>query len=430
MLKRAIALLISLALFMCATSCSVINIISDVINLAIGDSANKSDYHEYTADAYDFPTQIGDFKSLPRTDYLCYQNLTEAQKIAYDHMYESAMQMDKALFYVGDCTADDVTVAFHALTYDCPYIVWLSSSYGVSEQSDGTYVQFVDPEGNYNYIMTPQERDKALDDMYSEIDLFITQNILPTMTDYEIELAVHDWLCQQITYDQEAADAVKNEQEHNSYNAWTAYGAIVENRAVCAGYSNALQLVLNYLGVRCASLRVMSEGEMHMLCVVKLGDAWVYVDPTWNDKEACGLKYTHDYFNLSYAEISKTHTVFEPYTSVLDKGQELNSNFNVYIPPCESEEYNYYKLSGLQIEHKADFKGLVTRNFKNAVEKGEYSLEFQLTYCEPTNDTIDALINGYRLIEEIERFSGAINHIQYAVLNNGAFCMTLSLKEP
>ena len=428
MFKRIMAVVVTVALLFAMSSCDIIGKLRDAVESVIGVDDSKINYHEYTAEAYEIPTKIGEFTSVDRKEYLCYKNLTEAQKTAYDYMYDSAMKMDKALFYVGECTAQDVAVAFHALTYDCPYLIWLPSSYGVSEQEIGTFVRFSDPDGKYDYNMSPDQRDSGLDSLYNEVNLFITQNLLSDMTDYEIELAVHDWLCNQITYNKEAADSVKTDEEKNYAYAWTPYGSIVMDSAVCAGYARSLQMVLNYVGIECSTLRVKSKGEMHMVCIANVDDKWVYVDPTWNDKEACGLMYTHDYFNLTYDEIKSTHDIFEPWEEVVEKGEKLNSNFNVYLPQSDSKELNYYKLQGLQINSEAEFKQKIVSEFVKAIQRGETSLEFQLTYCLSTNELIDQLLDKYDIINEIGRRTRRLKSIQYASLNNGAFSMSVEFK--
>ncbi len=428
MFKRIVAVAVSLALLFAIPSCDLIGKLRGAIESVIGVDDSKINRHEYTAEAYEFPTKIGEFVSLDRKEYLCYKNLTTTQKTAYDYMYDSALKMDKALFYVGECTAQDVAVAFHALTYDCPYLIWLPSSYGVSEQKKGTFVSFVDSDGKYGYSMTPTQRDLNLDMLYNEVNLFITQNLLPDMTDYEIELAVHDWLCNQITYNKEAADSVKTYEEKNYAYAWTPFGSIVKDSAVCAGYARSLQMVLNYVGIECGSLRVKSKGEMHMVCIANIDDKWVYVDPTWNDKEACGLIYTHDYFNLTYEEMKSTHNIFEPWENVLEKGEKLNSNFNIYLPQSDSEELNYYKVQGLQINSESEFKQKIVSEFVKAIQRGETSLEFQFTYCQSSNELIDQLIDKYDIIKEIGRRTRKLKSIQYASLNNGAFSMSVKFK--
>ena len=135
-----------------------------------------------------------------------------------------------------------------------------------------------------------------------------------------------------------------------------------------------------------------------MLCVVNLDGDWVYLDPTWNDKEACGLPFTHDYFNLSYDEIVTTHNVFESYDLVVKNGKELDSNFNVFVPKDNVKDNNYYKMNALQINSEAEFKQKVVGGFTNAVQRGLTSLEFQLTYCQPTNEMLDKLIDKISIV--------------------------------
>ncbi len=426
MLKKILAVCLSVVTLLCSTSCSFINKVTEAVNSA-KDAINSTVVasRQFSASEYKFPTSIAGFEALPRSEYLGYSHLTDEQKTCYDKMYEAAMLMDRGLFYVGKCSSDDVAVAFHALTYDCPYIIWLSSSYGVSEGDDGTFVSFVDSStGEYDYTMTPQERDEALDKMYGQINAFIAQNIITTMTDFEIELAVHDWLCDISDYDDDAAASLETDESDDYANAWTAYGLIVEGRAVCAGYAGALQLVLNYLGIPCAALRVRSEGEMHMICITQIEGEWVYIDPTWNDKSACDLEYTHDYFNLNYDEIKATHEIFESWHAVKDSGQKLNSNFNIYLPESTSKEQNYYKVMGLQINSEYEFSRVIVNQF-NAQRVKE--LEFQMTYCQPNTVQIEKLIDNYRLFDKLQDGTRPkIRSIHYAVLNNGAFCIRLN----
>ncbi len=429
LLKRFLALCLSVAILICCASCStsrsVLDKLNDMINSA-KDAVNSTPVasRQFTAQEYKFPTSIAGFESLPRSEYFGYSHLTKEQKLCYDKMYEAAMLMDRGLFYVGKCSSDDVAVAFHAMTYDCPYIIWLSSFYGMSETEDGTYVSFVDANGGYDYTMTPEERDDALDKMYEQINAFVSKNLITSMTDFEIELAAHDWLCERSVYDDAAAASLETGEDEKYVNAWTAYGAIIEGRAVCEGYAHALQLVLNYLGIPCAALRVWSDDEMHMICVVQIDGDWVYIDPTWNDKDACGLEYTHDFFNLNYDEIKVTHQIYDPWQKVKEKGQKLDSNFNIYLPESTSKEHNYYKVMGRQINSQAEFNTVVINQFK-AMRVN--ALEFQLTYCQPTTKTIDKMLDDARFFKRLENNGlGPIGSINYAVLNNGAFCIRLN----
>ena len=68
-------------------------------------------------------------------------------------------------------------------------------------------------------------------------------------TDYELELYANNYLVDNCVYDEEA---VKSEEIIGHEN--DAYGALVEKKAVCEGYSRAFQLLCNRLGVECINI--------------------------------------------------------------------------------------------------------------------------------------------------------------------------------
>lgn len=62
-------------------------------------------------------------------------------------------------------------------------------------------------------------------------------------------------------------------------HCFDAYGALIQERAVCAGYSCAFALIMNELGIDNAFER---EGT-HIWNRVRIGRVWKVVDVTWND---------------------------------------------------------------------------------------------------------------------------------------------------
>lgn len=71
-----------------------------------------------------------------------------------------------------------------------------------------------------------------------------------------------------------------------------AFGALVQRRAVCAGYARAFALVMNELGIENA----FEHTSGHIWNRVRLGRSWKVVDVTWNDgtrSDRYLLKDTH-----------------------------------------------------------------------------------------------------------------------------------------
>ena len=115
----------------------------------------------------------------------------------------------------------------------------------------------------------------------------------PGMNDLQKALALHDWLTQHIAYDY--ADYMAGTAAEKAY---TAYGALVEGKAVCEGYAKAYQLLLDRCGID--AVMVSSLAMNHGWNLVKLGDSWYHVDVTWDDPipDAPG-KADHSFFLLS-----------------------------------------------------------------------------------------------------------------------------------
>ena len=121
--------------------------------------------------------------------------------------------------------------------------------------------------------------------------------VYPGMSDLQKALALHDYLTQHIAYDY--ADYMAGTVGEKAY---TAYGALVEGKAVCEGYAKAYQLLLDRCGID--AVMVSSLAMNHGWNLVKLEGSWYHVDVTWDDPvpDTPG-KANHTYFLLSDSAI-------------------------------------------------------------------------------------------------------------------------------
>ena len=128
------------------------------------------------------------------------------------------------------------------------------------------------------------------------------------MTREELEKCTHDYLIRHCEYDYDALDENGdcNSDYKDSNVVGTAYGALVNGKAVCSGYSRAYQLLLNRLGVDCVCIsgrshskengpKVLGSITNHMWNCVKNGSLWLMTDVTWDDG---GETEEYTYFNL------------------------------------------------------------------------------------------------------------------------------------
>lgn len=127
----------------------------------------------------------------------------------------------------------------------------------------------------------------------------ILSGITAGMSDYEKELYIHDQLAARVEY-------VGTENAHN------AYGALVEGKAVCDGYSEAFGYLLRQAGIKSyiaigASIKPnSSEAVGHAWNYVCIDGKYYQVDVTWNDQ---GETLYHMYFNQTDAVMSEDHAV-------------------------------------------------------------------------------------------------------------------------
>lgn len=136
------------------------------------------------------------------------------------------------------------------------------------------------------------EKNRAVYDAAVQV---IGQVITNDMTDYEKELAIHDWITAWGSYDPEASshapDATPNPDNDNPY------GLLVHQVAICRGYSSTFQLFMDLLGIECITVPGAAGREEHEWNMVRLDGAWYCVDVTWDDPS--GGSPGHRYFNVT-----------------------------------------------------------------------------------------------------------------------------------
>ena len=120
----------------------------------------------------------------------------------------------------------------------------------------------------------------------------------------------------------------------------TAYGALIEDKSVCAGYARAYQLLLQAVGIPCLYLTGTADNGYeiggHAWNLVKLDGHWYYSDPTWDDHDSIYFGVDYSFFNISYNAISTNH--------FLDDAYEL------WVPKDTAPAADYYTKEGLAVQ--------------------------------------------------------------------------------
>lgn len=176
---------------------------------------------------------------------------------------------------------------------------------------------------NFNYSYPKeymQYMKKASQDRVKDI---IDKLIKQGMSDYEKEVALHDYLLKNAEYDKRLYDGNMPEE------SYTDYGVLVKGTGVCDSYAKAMYRLLNSAGIE--TLYVTGDAIdgrntiPHAWNIVKLDGEYYNLDATWNDpivynKPQGIIRYT--YFNITDEKLSKDH--------IWDRSK---------YPECTSEKY-------------------------------------------------------------------------------------------
>lgn len=237
----------------------------------------------------------------------------------YDRLLEMAenFTVDKVSLPTNQKITHDeawlVTAAFYS---DYPELFWARPSFWYNKNT----MLCSEIQLNYN---------SHIYNLNTELPLFLetAETILagmPTGSDYEKELYLHDALIKKVTY------TYSKLEEQNGYTT------LVEGKGVCAEYAFALQYLLMRAGIQSYYV-VGYAGENHAWNLAKIDGEWYYVDATWDDPltgSGSDSAYSpfHTYFNLSAEMMAEDHTL---------SGQP----YNVPLEDCTATDAFYHNVN-------------------------------------------------------------------------------------
>ncbi len=253
-------------------------------------------------------------------DY-CYNNLTDTQKDMYNKILTGVYYMEEERIYLTDDDTDiseNVNIAYGAVSVDHPELFWLSGQYHLLTLGGERFYIKV------KYDVDQTTRDAQAAALKKRVDeiMAATQDMSPP----EKERYFHDYLCDNVTYTNDGVNT-----------RYTSFGALVNGKAVCEGYSRAFQLLCKTAGINCSLIKGRAEDEAHMWNVVEVFGEWYEVDVTWDDADDKGPFY--HYFNITTTQMQKTHKRYNEITAD-ERGIDLDGlKYNLNPPQCTATEY-------------------------------------------------------------------------------------------
>mgnify|MGYP004620703615 CR=1 FL=1 len=294
---------------------------------------------------------FGETKSVENTfDELWYfSKLTEREKDVYLRIANAINNNDDSVVVVGknNLSASDASRAYEAYMLDNPECFYISSNYqmGVSKFLDVTKIKI-----KLTYSENIKKLESKKMELEEKVGSILSEVVSPTMTSYEKEVALHDYLIENVSYyNYENVDDIPLKKH-------SAYGALVEKEAVCDGISKAYSILLKKCGIQ--NVVVLGKmGNQHAWNKVKIDDSWYNVDVT---SDACGKEriVSHVYFNLTDEVISKSHTI----------------DLTFQTPEC-SKSNDYYTCNAYEITNQDFLSDKISKIVSNT--KGNV-LEFRI----------------------------------------------------
>ncbi len=181
----------------------------------------------------------------------------------------------------------------------------------------------------FNYTLTPDQVQNAWNTIKREVQNY-KNGIKPEWNELEKVLYTNDFLCHKCEYATNIIDS-----------SHTLYGALVDKKPVCDGYSHAFRYLLKQIGIE-ASM-VTSNPMNHAWNLVKIDGQYYHIDVTWDDTYTNGVngigKTSYEFFLASDSSFQNERSASH-YNWVAD----YTANSNKYDGNQEWRNQNNYLI--------------------------------------------------------------------------------------
>ncbi len=281
-----------------------------------------------------------------------YEQLNSTQKIIYNGLQESKDKLISGTYKIefgnkfydimsqengSKILGDDYQTAIEAFTHDNTDLFYIdvSKMYLNMETKKKafktTYNVYIAPEEGQNYYTNgfTSENDVRLALNKIEKEREYVKSKLTGNTYRDIKM-IHDYLIDNIDYD----------EQYKSIGTYTIYGALIDKKCVCEGYTRAFKYFADAAGITSVMMQgtatnTQGKTEKHAWNAVRLGESWYLIDTTWDDPVIIGrgriLSSTHyRYFLKGSITFNKDHVLERKFT---DEGKIFD------FPNISSSDY-------------------------------------------------------------------------------------------
>lgn len=243
----------------------------------------KTDITKYIIDNYIYKKEIDlpdsneyrrnyDFSFVQETNNFYPNNKQELYNVFYTILNNG---YDSFTFYCGDkytnCEKD-----IKELTQENNQILSTINNYVHPYNSYSSINVNMNSLGRINVNITKLYSSDDIYTLNSYINTNYSKIINNKMTDNEKIKAAHDFIINNSTYDKTWKETKSENRIHKSN---IAYGPLIEKIGLCGGYTDAMELFLEKMGIK--SYKIASDN--HIWNYVYINNSWKHLDLTWDD---------------------------------------------------------------------------------------------------------------------------------------------------
>ena len=301
--------------------------------------------------------------------------------------YESVVDPSRGEWtkYTSECESQDYTFTMMATgTYNFRFHV-MDTKAGVTYLRTNTYIQVSSP----NYPSVNSIVQNAVTRCNSETN----------GSDYSKALWLHDWLLEQLDYD-------------NSLKWSSAESALTRSSGTCQAYERAYAKLLSAAGIENAETRDTYDG--HTWNAMKLDGKWYQVDCTWDDS-------SENYYNFN-----RTHLYFalsDELMAIVHQGHNKIYTVGGYATPSNSLEHNYFVQNGDAQQWVESYRNRIQENLNN--KNTEFSIQADNSTYPPSIYGIQNGIIAY-VMNQNEWFANGKKVELVAKTNEAQFDFTVT----
>lgn len=180
---------------------------------------------------------------------------------------------------------------FIDVVFDTPDFFWIDLSHLTFSIGDINVLYLRE---KYNNIDEKKEQIK------NKVQSIVEATVDDSMSEYEKVLAIHDWICENVSY-----GSLANSGDQD------IYGALFSKISKCAGYSKLFTVLLREVGIQSEVISgdaidtYTGSVGAHAWNLVYIDENPYYFDITWNDNDAG--KLTYRWFGVTSNEFKTKH---------------------------------------------------------------------------------------------------------------------------